>query len=67
MKKSNVFAGMVVAGLVCLLSWGGLLAGMLELWMTESLLVIAFPIFAVFLGLWWKASEGEEDIPFIGY
>jgi len=33
----------------------------------ELLTVIAFPIFVIFIALWWNAKSGEEDIPFIGY
>lgn len=58
---------MFVAGIVCILAGVAWRMAYVEPWITEVLLVIAFPIFVLFLGLWWNASEGEEDIPFIGY
>jgi hypothetical protein len=67
MKKGYVLAVMAVSGGACLAAWGAEIAGVIPAWMMETVLVIAFPVFIVFLGLWWRASGGEEDIPFIGY
>ena len=67
MKKGYVLAVMAVFGGACLAAWGAEIAGVIPAWMMETVLVIAFPVFIVFLGLWWRASGGEEDIPFIGY
>lgn len=33
----------------------------------EAVIVIGFPVFVLFLALWWRAGAGDEDIPFIGY
>jgi hypothetical protein len=43
------------------------LAGLLPLPATEGILILTFPLFALFLFLWWSAPEGTEDIPFMGY
>ena len=36
-------------------------------WAYMGVLVIAFPLFVLGLGLYWMAREGEADIPFLGY
>ena len=59
--------GMGVTGALCLFAGAGAVLGTLPLWSAGLLIVVAFPFFVVLLGLWWNASEGEGDIPFIGY
>ncbi len=58
---------MIVALLVCIAATGFWVTGQIAPWIAEVLLVVAFPVFVLSLGLWWMASEGKEDIPFIGY
>lgn len=41
--------------------------GILPVWLFQTTLVLAFPLFVVSLGLWWMAGEKEGDIPFLGY
>jgi hypothetical protein len=67
MKKGNAAMGMGVTGAVCVAAGASAAFGMLPLWGAGLLIVVAFPFFVVLLGLWWNASEGEGDIPFIGY
>jgi hypothetical protein len=67
MKRENALLIMIVAGAVCLTAGAGWRMGFLAPWLSEILLIAAFPVFVLFLGLWWNASEGESDIPFLGY
>jgi hypothetical protein len=67
MKKRTAFWVMIVALLVCIAASGFWAVGQIPVWIAEVLLVVAFPVFVLSLGLWWMASEGKEDIPFIGY
>ncbi len=63
----TLLAAVVATGLAMVLA--GLLeqAGLVPLWVYQGVLVAMFPVFALTLGLWWMAPEGEEDIPFLGY
>ncbi|MCC7564910.1 MAG: hypothetical protein KO206_01340 [Methanomicrobiaceae archaeon] len=67
MNRQKVLTIAGIAGAVCIGASGAAAAGYLPLWLAEILLVIAFPLFVLFIGLWWNAAEGDEDIPFIGY
>jgi hypothetical protein len=67
MKKQDAFKIMLAAGLTCLLAGIGAGASVIASWLAGIVIVVAFPVFVIFLGLWWNASEGEGDIPFIGY
>ncbi|MDG6256084.1 MAG: hypothetical protein QCH35_00635 [Methanomicrobiaceae archaeon] len=67
MKRENALLITIAAGAVCLAAGAGWRTGYLVPWLAELLLIAAFPVFVLFLGLWWNASEGEEDIPFLGY
>jgi hypothetical protein len=67
MKKQDALGIMLVAGAVCLLAGIGGATATIAPWLAGIVIVIAFPVFVLFLGLWWNASEGEGDIPFIGY
>jgi len=42
-------------------------AGLLDQTLAMAAGVVAFPVFIVCLGLWWRASAGGEDLPFIGF
>lgn len=67
MKKRDALVLTLVAagfaGAAVLLNMMELLPG----WGYAAVLVIAFPLFVLSLGLYWMAREGEEDIPFLGY
>ncbi|MBN1195174.1 MAG: hypothetical protein JXA08_07515 [Methanomicrobiaceae archaeon] len=67
MKKGNAAMGTGVTGAICIAAGASAALDMLPLWGAGLLIVVAFPFFVVLLGLWWNASEGEGDIPFIGY
>jgi hypothetical protein len=64
MKKLHALLGTIVTGL---LVTGMMGIALISVPVAEVVLIIAFPLFVVFLGLWWSAREGEEDIPFLGY
>ncbi len=65
-KRTALIIGLSAGGISVI---AGLLAtiGYLSVMVAELLTVIAFPIFVIFIALWWNAKSGEEDIPFIGY
>jgi hypothetical protein len=67
MKKKTAFWLMVtvavIAGFALILS----AAGTIPDWLYLAVLVADFPLFVLFLGLWWMAREGDADIPFMGY
>jgi hypothetical protein len=67
MKKKTAFWLMVtvavIAGLALILSE----TGTIQEWLYLAVLVAGFPLFVLFLGLWWMAREGDADIPFMGY
>lgn len=67
MKKEYALALTLVAagsGIAAMaLTMGKILPG----WAYMGVLVIAFPLFVLGLGLYWMAREGEADIPFLGY
>lgn len=67
MKREYVRAAVTGTGIICILGWFGQYMGFIPFWLMEAILVLFVPAFIVFLGLWWMASEGEEDIPFLGY
>jgi len=67
MKRKTVTLGLAASAIVIAAAWGLLAAGLIPLWAAETAIVIAFPALVIFLGLWWRAPGGEEDIPFIGY
>jgi hypothetical protein len=64
MKKQHALLSAIGTGLLCL-GMGGL--ALISAPFSELVLIIAFPLFVISLGLWWSAAEGEEDIPFLGY
>jgi hypothetical protein len=64
MKKQHALLGTIVTGL---LVTGMMGIALISVPVAEVVLIIAFPLFVVFLGLWWSAREGKEDIPFLGY
>jgi hypothetical protein len=67
MKKQTALITGLAAGGVSVAA--GLLAagGYLPVWAAELLTIVAFPVFVIFIALWWNAKSGDEDIPFIGY
>ncbi len=67
MPKQRSLSIAAITGIVCLAAAVAAAAGFLDLWVAEILLIFAFPLFVVFLALWWSASDGVADIPFIGY
>jgi hypothetical protein len=67
MKRTTITYGLAASALVIVAAWAALAASLIPLWAAETAMVIAFPVLVLFLGLWWRAPGGEEDIPFIGY
>ncbi|NYT06880.1 MAG: hypothetical protein GKC05_01295 [Methanomicrobiales archaeon] len=67
MKKKTAFRLMVVVAVVSGLALVLARAGTIPEWLYLAVLVAGFPLFVVFLGLWWMAREGDADIPFMGY
>ncbi|MCK8519566.1 hypothetical protein [Methanoculleus sp. 7T] len=67
MKKQTALITGLAAGGVSVAA--GLLAagGYLPVWAAGLLTIVAFPVFVIFIALWWNAKSGDEDIPFIGY
>jgi len=67
MKRRTITRGLAASVIAVAVAWMALVAGLIPLWAAETVIVIAFPVLVLFLGLWWRAPGGEEDIPFIGY
>ncbi len=67
MKKKTAFWLMVMVAVVAVLALLLSSAGTIPEWLYLAVLVAGFPLFVLFLGLWWMACEGDEDIPFMGY
>ena len=67
MNRQNALLGTIATGGIS--AAAGVLAAVsvIPLPIAELLLIVAFPLFVIFLGLFWSAKGGEEDIPFIGY
>lgn len=65
-KRDALVLTLVAAGIAGLAT---VLNGLEEFpgWAYAAVLVIAFPLFVLGLGMYWMAREGEEDIPFLGY
>jgi hypothetical protein len=67
MKKQHTLALTLIA------AGSGIAASALNMmhilpdWACAGVLVTAFPLFVLGLGLYWMAREGEADIPFLGY
>lgn len=67
MKKQHALVIWSLAGITCLGAALLAVAGYMEAWIAQILLVVAFPAFIIFIALWWSASKEEGDIPFVGY
>lgn len=67
MKKTIVQGITMVTGSAGLLAEGSSLAGLIPAVLAGAILVVALPLFVLFLFLWWSAGEKEGDIPFMGY
>ena len=67
MKRTTVTSGLAASALAVAAAWAALAAGLIPPWAAATVFVIAFPVLVLFLGLWWRAPGGDEDIPFIGY
>ncbi|MBP7119781.1 MAG: hypothetical protein WC502_00845 [Methanolinea sp.] len=67
MKKKNALALTLVAAGSGVAAMALSMASILPGWAYAAVLVLAFPLFVLGLGLYWMAREGEEDIPFLGY
>ena len=67
MRKKTLLMIVLLAGMTILIALSLNAAGLIPLWLYQAVLVIVFPVFALFLGLWWMAPDREGDIPFIGY
>lgn len=67
MKKTTAAAIAWISGIACVAAGVLHAAGLMEPLVAEAVLVPAFPVFILFLCLWWRAGAGDEDIPFIGY
>jgi len=66
MKKQTALTIAGMTGLICLAATIISTLGYAP-WLAQIVIVFSFPLFVLFLGLWWRASDREEDIPFIGY
>lgn len=66
-RKQSALAIATVSGIVCVAAATFAAIGYLAVWLAEILIILAFPAFVIALALWWSASEGVADIPFIGY
>ncbi|MFA5296261.1 MAG: hypothetical protein WC382_12180 [Methanoregulaceae archaeon] len=67
MKKKT--AGRI-AGIAAVAGTGATLLselGTVPPWLGIAVIVVTFPLFVLFLGLWWMARETDADIPFLGY
>lgn len=67
MKRTTVTSGLAASIIAIATAWVALAAALIPPIVAEAVVVIAFPVLVLFLGLWWRAPGGEEDIPFIGY
>ncbi|NYT16575.1 MAG: hypothetical protein GKC06_01000 [Methanomicrobiales archaeon] len=67
MKKKTAFWLMVTVAVIAVLALILSETGTIPEWLYLAVLVAGFPLFVLFLGLWWMAREGDADIPFMGY
>lgn len=67
MNKQTALITGLVAGGISVAAWLLAAGGYLLVWVAELLTIITFPVFVIFIALWWNAKPGDEDIPFIGY
>ena len=67
MNKQTALITGLVAGGISVVAWLLAAGGYLLVWVAELLTIITFPVFVIFIALWWNAKSGDEDIPFIGY
>ncbi|MCG7854811.1 MAG: hypothetical protein MIO88_03040 [Methanoregulaceae archaeon] len=67
MKKKTAFWLMVTVAVIAVLALILSETGTIPEWFYLAVLVAGFPLFILFLGLWWMAREGDADIPFMGY
>jgi hypothetical protein len=67
MKKKTLLAVWLVAGIAIVGAAVLNIAGAVPPWLSGAVIVIAFPVFMLFLCLWWMAPDRDGDIPFIGY
>ena len=67
MKKKTAFWLMVTVAVIAVLALILWETGTIPEWLYLAVLVAGFPLFVLFLGLWWMAREGDADIPFMGY
>ena len=67
MKRKTVTYGLAASAIAIAAAWAALAAALIPPWAAATVLVVVFPVLVLFLGLWWRAPGGEEDIPFIGY
>jgi hypothetical protein len=67
MKKKTAFAIVLTSAVIALVAMGANWAGIIPLWLYETVLVADTPVFIIGLGLWVMAGNADEDIPFIGY
>jgi len=67
MNKQTALITGLLAGGISVAAWLLAAGGYLLVWIAELLTIITFPVFVIFIALWWNAKSGDEDIPFIGY
>jgi hypothetical protein len=67
MQKSIIRGVTIGAGVVNLLAEGALFIGLIPFLAASAILVVALPVFMLFLFLWWNAGEKEGDVPFMGF
>ncbi len=67
MKQKTVTCGLAASVIAIVAACAALAAALIPPWVAAAVLVAAFPVLVLSLGLWWRAPGGEEDIPFIGY
>lgn len=67
MKKQTALTIGLAAGGVSIVAWFLAVSGHLPIPAAELITIVAFPVFIIFIALWWSAKSGDEDTPFIGY
>ncbi|MHC1626056.1 MAG: hypothetical protein ACXQTG_04070 [Methanoculleaceae archaeon] len=67
MNKDMIQTGLGLSALILVSVSGGLYTGLMDRTVGIAVIVIAFPVFVLCLGLWWRMGGGKRDVPFIGF
>jgi Zn-dependent protease with chaperone function len=67
MNRGTAGGVTVIFGALCLLAAALHTVALLPPVLTGGIIVVCFPPFVLFLGLWWRAGEKEADLPFVGW